>query len=172
MLGPVFNLTFALPLSRIISILFFTCLASVAFATHNRAGEIIYEHVSGFTYRISIITFTKQSAQADRSSLHLRWGDEPPNTPEEELDSLFRVVEIFNIGNDVKKNIYVGLHSYSGPGTFIISVEDPNRNSGVLNINNGEPGTPQADKYSTSVNSIFSVRSTLVIRAGNNGHNN
>lgn len=172
MFGLLFRLNFALLLLRLLSILFFVSIATIANATHNRAGEIIYEHVSGFTYRISIITFTKQSAQADRSSLHLRWGDEPPNTPEEELDSLFRVIEIFNIGNDVKKNIYVGLHSYSGPGTFIISVEDPNRNSGVLNINNGDPGTPQADKYSTSVNSIFSVRSTLVIRAGNNGHNN
>jgi gliding motility-associated-like protein len=141
-------------------------------ATHNRGGEIIYEHVSGFTYRIKIITFTKQSAQADRSSLHIRWGDEAPNTEDDELDSLFRVVEIFNVGNDVKKNVYEGLHSYSGPGTFVISVEDPNRNAGVLNINNGDPGDSQADKTSTSVMSIFAIRSTLVIRSGNDGHNN
>lgn len=157
---------------RYVSLVLLFSLSKLMMSTHNRAGEITYEHVSGYTYRIKITTYTKQSAMADRSSLHIRWGDEPANITEEELDSLFRTLEIFNIGNDVKKNIYVGLHSYSGPGTFIISVEDPNRNAGVLNINNGDPGTPQADKTSTSVMTVFAIRSTLVIRAGEGGHNN
>jgi len=157
---------------RFISTVILIAICKSMMSTHNRAGEITYEHVSGYTYRIKITTYTKQSAMADRNSLHIRWGDEPANITEEELDSLFRTIEIFNIGNDVKKNIYVGLHSYSGPGTFVISVEDPNRNAGVLNINNGEPGTPQADKTSTSVMTVFAIRSTLVIRAGEGGHNN
>ena len=50
-----------------------------AFATHNRAGEITYEHVSGLTYRIKITTYTKASAVADRPWLKIRWGDEPAN---------------------------------------------------------------------------------------------
>ena len=159
-------------MARFLSLAFLICLSTLMMATHNRAGEITYEHVSGYTYRIKITTYTKQSAMADRNSLHIRWGDEPANIAEEELDSLFRTFEIFNVGNDVKKNIYIGLHSYSGPGTFVISVEDPNRNAGVLNINNGDPGTPQADKTSTSVMTVFAIRSTLVIRAGQDGQNN
>jgi gliding motility-associated-like protein len=141
-------------------------------ATHNRAGEITYEHISGFTYRIRVTTYTKQSAIADRNSLKIRWGDEGPDVTEEQLDSLFRSLQILNVGNDVKQNEYVGLHTYSGAGTFQISVEDPNRNAGVLNINNGAPGTPEAEKTSTSVMTVFAIRSTLVIRPGNDGHNN
>ena len=37
-----------------------------AMATHNRAGEIIYEHVSGYTYKVTIITVTKASSQAEK----------------------------------------------------------------------------------------------------------
>lgn len=147
-------------------------MAASVWATHNRAGEITYEHVEGFTYRIRVTTYTKQSAIADRNSLKIRWGDESPDVTEEDLDSLFRTAQILNVGNDVKRNEYVGLHTYSGAGTFNISVEDPNRNAGVLNINNGAPGTPEAEKTSTSVMTVFAIRSTLVIRPGNDGHNN
>ena len=146
-------------------------LAFSGMATHNRAGEITYEHVSGFTYRVRITTYTKQSAIADRNSLKIRWGDEGPNVMESQLDSLFRTNQVLNVGIDVKRNEYTGLHTYSGPGTFTISVEDPNRNAGVLNINNGDPGTPEAEKTSTSVMAVFAIRSVLVIRPGNNGHN-
>ena len=151
------------------------CLISLqlwAWSTHNRAGEITYEHVGGYTYRIRITTYTKQSAIADRNSLKIRWGDEPLGATENDLDSLFRTAEILNVANDVKRNEYVGYHTYSGPGTFVLSVEDPNRNAGVLNINNGDPGTPEADKTSTSVMAVFAIRSVLVIRPGENGHNN
>lgn len=150
----------------------FMLLALTSMATHNRAGEITYEHVGGFTYRVRITTYTKQSAIADRNSLKIRWGDEGPNVTESELDSLFRTNQVMNVGIDVKRNEYTGLHTYSGPGTFTISVEDPNRNAGVLNINNGDPGTPEAEKTSTSVMAVFAIRSVLVIRPGNGGHNN
>ena len=155
-----------------IVLLVFMMLALTGMATHNRAGEITYEHVGGYTYRIRITTYTKQSALADRNSLKLRWGDEGPNVTEADLDSLFRTNQVFNVGIDVKRNEYVGLHTYSGPGTFVISVEDPNRNAGVLNINNGDPGTPEAEKTSTSVMAVFAIRTVLVIRPGNGGHNN
>ena len=40
-------------------------------ATHNRAGEITYEHISGFTYKITITTYTEESAvTADRCELN------------------------------------------------------------------------------------------------------
>ncbi len=156
----------------LVAFLLFMILALAGLATHNRAGEITYEHVGGYTYRVRITTYTKQSALADRSSLKLRWGDEGPNVTEEDLDSLFRTNQVYNVGIDVKRNEYVGLHTYSGPGTFVISVEDPNRNAGILNINNGEPGTPEAEKTSTSVQAVFAIRTVLVIRPGNGGHNN
>lgn len=160
------------PVRSIVLLFLLLLLGFVAKATHNRAGEITYEHVGGFTYRVRITTYTKQSAIADRNSLKIRWGDEGPNVTESQLDSLFRTNQVLNVGIDVKRSEYTGLHTYSGPGTFTISVEDPNRNAGVLNINNGDPGTPEAEKTSTSVMAVFAIRSVLVVRPGNGGHNN
>ena len=131
---------------------------SEANATHNRAGEIIYTHISGLTYEVRIITITKTSSSADRPYLKIRWGDESSLLPDSELDSLPRVVETIIPGTDAKRNEYVGEHTYSGPGVFELLVEDPNRNSGVVNIAN-------------SVNAIFSIRSVLII-SPDTGHNN
>ena len=71
-------------------LIFLVCnvLLHIAFATHNRAGEITYSHVEGLTYEVLITTYTKASALADRPSLYLLWGDENG----EELDSLERKV--------------------------------------------------------------------------------
>ncbi|MFY8138679.1 MAG: hypothetical protein ACOVMR_11270, partial [Flavobacteriales bacterium] len=125
-------------------------LSIEASATHNRAGEITYEHVSGFTYRVIITTYTKESALADRPWLKLKWGDEAPNTPDNELDSLQRDEIDPSIAFDVQRNTYTGLHTYSGPGAFTIVVEDPNRNDGVNNI-------------IASVDQIFCISSMIII---------
>lgn len=77
-------------------------------ATHNRAGEITYVHLGGFQYRITITTYTKESAIADRPYLKIRWGDEPSDVTEAQLDSLTRSGEFIDLANDLKKNIYVG----------------------------------------------------------------
>lgn len=113
-----------------------------ALATHNRAGEIIYERMGGYTYKITIITYTKESsAAADRCFLEIDYGDGSAK------DTVYRVNGSpcpggmancthcgETIGNDVKKNIYVITHIYPGAGNYTISLEDPNRNSGVVNI--------------------------------------
>jgi gliding motility-associated-like protein len=124
--------------------------AFTASATHNRAGEIQYRHVSGYTYEITIITFTKESALADRPWLKIKWGDEPSNVSDNELDSLERTYLDPDAGIDIQENRYVGTHNYGGPGTFTIVVEDPNRNGGVLNILG-------------SVSQIFCISSTIII---------
>lgn len=118
-------------------------------ATHNRAGEIVYEHVQGFTYKVTIITYTKQSSvSADRDSLEISWGDG-------RLDTLPRVNGNGNgvsLGNDIKYNEYVGYHTYPAFGTYVISVTDPNRIAGIININGGN-----------SVNEPFYIEDTLRI---------
>ena len=128
------------------------CTTSL-FATHNRAGEITYTHISGLTYEVVITTYTKESALADRPSLYLLWGDENGD----EVDSLDRESETI-IPGDIKINIYRGQHTYGGPGIFEIKVEDPNRNEGVLNMFG-------------SVDTPFAIRSLLIIDP-EAGHNN
>jgi gliding motility-associated-like protein len=127
---------------------------SALFGTHNRAGEITYRHVSGFTYEVTITTYTKLSAPADRCQLNLNWGDGTETT-------LPRVnggagscspgaTMGVDIGNDVKLNIYRGQHTYQSAGFYTLSMQDLNRNAGVVNIPN-------------SVNVPFYVSTTLLI---------
>ncbi len=117
-------------------IIMLSCLSS-ALATHQRAGEITYTYVSGLTYEITVITYTRTTAPADRPFLEISWGD---GTSSE----LIRT-EKTNLGNDISRNVYAykpevgsltNRHTYSSPGTYKISLEDPNRNFGVMNIPN------------------------------------
>lgn len=111
-------------------------------ATHNRAGEIIVEQIgdcNDLTVRATIVTYTKaSSAAADRDSLTICWGDGTcltiarTNGPKGGLNG---VPQGQFIGNDTKKNLYVAVHTYPGRATYVISMTDPNRNGGILNVN-------------------------------------
>ena len=118
----------------------------IANATHNRAGEITYRHLGGFQYEATIITYTKADSPADRNALGISWGDGITDT----------IPRINGNGNgeivapDIKKNIYVGVHTYPAPAIYTLSFEDANRNGGVVNIPN-------------SINIPFFVSTQLII---------
>ncbi|MFB6305698.1 MAG: hypothetical protein ABEH43_01675, partial [Flavobacteriales bacterium] len=136
---------------QIFTILLFLGTTLSVFATHNRAGEITYEHLGGNEYQFTITTCTKESAPADRPTLVINWGDGTK-------DSVSRDREII-LPNNSKRNIYRTTHIFAGPGTYQIWVLDPNRNSGVINIEN-------------SVNIPFCIKSKLVINPFIEGANN
>ena len=46
-------------------------------ATHQRAGEITYKHISGLTYEFKLVTYTYTPSPADRPELEIVWGDVP-----------------------------------------------------------------------------------------------
>jgi gliding motility-associated-like protein len=105
------------------------------FATHNRAGEILIDQLGALTIRATIITYTKASSvPADRDTLEIVWGDGttqkvPRSNGNGEL-----------LQGDIKLNKYIATHTYGARGTFRISMTDPNRNGGILNVN-----FPQSD---------------------------
>ena len=99
-----------------------------SFATHNRAGEISYLHLSGLTYQFTITTYTYTPSPADRPQIEIFWGDG--------TNSIVNRNSKIDLGNDISKNIYIINHSYSSMGTYHITFEDPNRNAGVVNIPN------------------------------------
>lgn len=101
------------------------------YSTHNRGGEITYRHVGGNTYEFTITTCTKSSAPADRPELFIDWGDGTNQ------DTVPRTQIINSPGFDAQMNLYIVNHTFAGSGTFSISVEDPNRNGGIVNIGNG-----------------------------------
>ncbi|MGB1040180.1 MAG: gliding motility-associated C-terminal domain-containing protein [Flavobacteriales bacterium] len=105
-------------------------------ATHNRGGEITYTHISGNTYKFTITTCTKTSAPADREELEIIWGDGSKK------DTVSRSSKTF-LTNDSQKNYYIINHTFAGAGTFRVTVEDPNRNGGIVNIG----GSTNSDQF-------------------------
>ena len=123
-------------------------------ATHNRAGEITFEHLNGLTYRITLTTYTKASSTpADRCKLDIDFGDgtseEVDRSNGNNVNGCFQG-EIIPGGVDIKFNQYIVEHTFSGPGEFLISVLDPNRNSGIKNIPN-------------SISQVFYLQTRLII---------
>lgn len=116
----------------------FLLLPLLAWATHNRSGEMTYRQIGPNTIELTITTYTKVSPpsnQADRSSLNVRWGD---GSAEETIQRISNNM----VYNDIQRNIYIATHSYPGanpvPGQpYVVSMADPNRNDGILNINGG-----------------------------------
>lgn len=112
-------------------------LANLLMATHQRAAEITYRHISGLTYEVKIITYTYTPSPADRPFLDVYWGDGSSS-------SLVRTQKL-SLPDNISKNVYeykpeagatTNRHTYSSPGTYVLYLEDPNRNYGVVNIPN------------------------------------
>jgi gliding motility-associated-like protein len=145
-------------MKRIVLLIILSTMFFNSFATHNRAGEIIYKQIGPLTYEVTILTYTKVSeAAADRCELTINWGDGnssilprsngpvDPNTGCPHYGVM--------VSNDIKVNIYIGTHTYPANGTYTVSMLDPNRNAGVLNIPN-------------SVNEQFYIQSIILIGTG------
>lgn len=134
-------------------------------ATHNRAGEITYKWLFGYTYQIKVTTYTNIGGQnlADRCEDTVYFGDGTRAV-------VLRSNGVCNgacspacegqplPGGTIKLNEYVTTHTYPGPGNYKISMEDPNRNAGVINLPN-------------SVNQVFYIESFLVIPIFGTGKN-
>jgi gliding motility-associated-like protein len=115
-----------------VSFILIILITSPVFATHQRAAEITYKHISGLTYEFTIIMYTRTSSPADdtRVTMPISWGD---GTVDELPRLVFEPVpDVF----DITFNLYRGNHTFPAPGNYTISVEDPNRNNGVVNIPN------------------------------------
>jgi gliding motility-associated-like protein len=137
-------------MKRILSIFGGLLLATTSgFATHNRAGEITFRLISGYTYEVTVTTFTYTQSAANRSQLTVEWGDNST--------SIAPLVDRTVLPNYYYHNIYTTKHTFPGPGIYQILMQDPNRNFGIQNIPN-------------SVNVVFSIKTTLVIspEIGNN----
>ncbi len=140
---------------RLGGILLLLLVTPSLFATHQRAAEITYRHLSGLTYEITLIsyTFTPSPANAFRDVLLIDWGDE--------TSSEIPRIEKYDLPNaiNITYNRYLGQHTFPGPASYIISCEDPNRNGNIINIPN-------------SINVPLYIFSELVINPFIGGYNN
>ena len=111
----------------VIGLLF--CFAFTARATHQRAAEITYIWLGGNAYEFTLTTYNVPNAAWDqRDSLYVKWGD----GAEENIPR----IDWQNLGDDCVVNHYKAIHNYSTSGTYTISMEDANRNYGVVNVPN------------------------------------
>ncbi|MBR4392367.1 MAG: gliding motility-associated C-terminal domain-containing protein [Bacteroidales bacterium] len=108
----------------------FLFLALPALATHQRAAEITYRWMGANTYEFTLTCYTYSPSPAgmQRDSLLMQWGDGFE-------DYVPRVV-YEDLGDDYTLNVYRMTHDFASSGTFIISMEDPDRNYGVVNVPN------------------------------------
>lgn len=117
-------------------------LPALLFGTHNRAGEITFRQVSGYTYEVTVTTFTFTLSAANRSELTVEWGDNS--------SSVVRLDSRVELPNYYYHNKYISTHTFPGPGIYQVLMQDPNRNYGINNIPN-------------SVDVIFSIKTILII---------
>lgn len=130
--------------------LLLACLAAPVFlfATHNRAGEIHIRQIGPLTIEATIITWTKASSvNADRDTLIICWGDGTPcqNVPRNNGNG-----EGIFLPGDLKYNTYVIQHTYAGPAAYRISMTDPNRIAGIINVN-----PPSSDNVPFHIETIY-----------------
>jgi len=139
------NLVFMLS-KRLLAFILVLLPVARLMATHQRAAEITYKWMHGLTYEITVTMYTYTPSPADdsRTTLPILWGDNSSSDiPRIVFDAL---------PDNYTLNIYRMEHTFPGSGTYTISVEDPNRNFGVVNIPN-------------SVNVPMYVESQLVINS-------
>ncbi len=117
-------------------------------ATHNRAGEIHIRQIGPLTIEATIITWTRTSSvNADRDTLTINWGDGTTESIARQNGNGLPYP------NDIKYNIYVGQHTFAGPATYRISMTDPNRIAGIINVN-----PPSSDNVPFHIETIYSFQ--------------
>lgn len=141
-------------LSHYILLLLVILFITDANASHYRAGEITYVQLSGRRYRVTVNTYTDPQSRANQftESITIDWGDK-------KSDIAPRTSKTVNSENTVQHNVYVFEHEYQTEGVFIISITDPNRVDGIININGG-----QSSNTPFYVESLIRISSTI----GNN----
>lgn len=127
---------------KILFTVFLLILVKFGFASHFRAGEILYEYLGPLTYRVTVITYAEDNlANQDQDSVSLHWGDGTiENIPRTNgvLSGNGVPSGVLLPGTGIRKNIYISTaHTYPGAlQYFLISITEFNRLAGVINMTN------------------------------------
>jgi gliding motility-associated-like protein len=108
--------------------------AGTLHATHQKAAEITYRHLQGDTYEFKLVTFTYLQSLADRPFLFVEWKGRSGAARRMQVDREHPPID--HHADTTRENHYIFQITFPGDGTYIISMEDPNRNGGVMNLPN------------------------------------
>ncbi|MCE3280753.1 MAG: hypothetical protein K0S44_2944, partial [Bacteroidetes bacterium] len=153
-----------------ILLIFIIFLAGIfdAYATHIRAGEIIYRWISGYTYEITAITYSNTlNTTTDDCEIKIHFGDGdtaivPRSNGPVGSCSPGRMGVMFTSVANTKYNEYKTVHTYSGPGIYLISSLIQNRNAGICNIPSSVY-TPVAFQTDLIINPFLTPNSSPVL---------
>jgi gliding motility-associated-like protein len=118
------------------------------YATHIRAGEIIAELLDcqSNTYRFTLVGYTDTGSTVEYGGGQMNFGDgSPPINFSVGNPDYFQ-----DLGDEVALVIFYAQHTFPGPGTYIVSYREFNRNASVANMDN-------------SVNTPFYVETQIVV---------
>ncbi|MCE7864044.1 MAG: gliding motility-associated C-terminal domain-containing protein [Bacteroidetes bacterium CHB5] len=133
----------------LVGVVFLSLPVSV-WATHIRAGQITLKRVdcAALTFDVTIHMYTDTGSPIRFGDGELRFGDGSPVHITPERPNTFP--SDLNLPQDVGFVAYTVKHTFPGPGSYIISYLEANRNEGVLNIAN-------------SVNTTFYIETQIII---------
>lgn len=114
-------------------VLLFLLFPLFALATHLRAGEITVERTNctSLIFKITITVYTNTGSDIKFGEGILDYGDGSTSTTPT-IDNTKRP----DLGENIGTVSYSVFHTYAGPGRYVISYLEPNRNGGILNIFN------------------------------------
>ena len=131
----------------------FLLLPFCVFADHYFGGYINYTHLNGFTYQVSIVTYTDHTINnSDRDSVLVKWGDG------EEEWFLRTNGNGNNIYPGVRKNIYEATHTYINEGNYQVIFQDIYRMFDVNNMTSGKSGISVLYFDAIIISSIYSLK--------------
>ncbi len=139
-------------MKRIFGIIGFLFLYCFSYATHQVGGYISFKCLGGTTYQATITSYTNTYlTTADRDTMRIWWGDgtsevltringpiyagDPVPNGEPICNYDFNTDPPTPLEDARKINIYVGTHTYPGPGTYRSWMDDPDRMAYINNIN-------------------------------------
>ncbi|HLP21229.1 MAG TPA: hypothetical protein VK174_13045, partial [Chitinophagales bacterium] len=124
---------------------------SPSFATHYRAGEVLYRLIGNFRYEVTVITYSKYdgiSVAADKDQISVYWGDgtseniDRSNGVDADGNGYKDGEIIATSPESIKLSKYTSIHTYPGAPPppnrhYVIEFQDLNRIDGINNIQNG-----------------------------------
>jgi hypothetical protein len=146
-------------------------------ATHNRSGEIRYQRIapfSNYTYSITIVKyFDVGSSIADRCVDSVYFGDGGSGIANRIngtggsccSTSSCGVLIVNESSYKVKMSVYSIVHTYSGPGTYVIYSSDPNRSPAINNFPNSATTPFYVEAQVLVSPSLVTNSSPLLLRA-------
>jgi len=107
------------------SILLFMLIGSPAFSMNVKSLELTYENISQLTYRGNVVFYLYDPSPID-SIVEIFWGDS--------TYSFLTPSSVTDLPGELKKVVYSGVHTYSGPATFTMFVSYKVRSLNVINV--------------------------------------